>query len=556
MFCGLAVVKTHNWWGNELFRTKSIFSSRTSELIAYHQVEVAQIYPKEGWVEEDPMHILQTVTICMTEVWGKLIAMQIDPHDVVAIGMTNQRESTIIWDKNTGKPYYNAILWCDNRTVDTVEALLEKVPERDPNYLRPKCGLPLSTYFSAVKLAWLFTHHPELGAKAEQGSLIFGTVDSWLLWNLIGGVHVTDVSNASRTMLMDIETLEWDPFLLNFFKIPKNILPKILSSSEIYGTLREKTPFAGVPISGCLGDQSAALVGHMCFNIGETKCTYGTGGFLLCNTGSERVMSTHGLLTTVAFKLGPSSPACYAIEGSVAVAGSAVRWLRDNLGIVQSIDEVQRLALSVKSTHDVYFVPAFSGLYAPYWESSARGVICGLTQFTTKEHLVRATLESVCYQVKEIIDCVYADTRVELKQLLVDGGMAHNDALMQLQANILGVNVIRPQMLETTALGAAVAAGLAKGVEVWSLDEMQKLAAAVSDTFEPQIVKQEREMKFSRWKQAVERSRHWEDPNVTARRKQVMGDQWYRVSALPMGVFLMSAFGIVILASYRSLPTS
>ncbi|OQR68701.1 putative glycerol kinase 3-like [Tropilaelaps mercedesae] len=357
-------------------------------------------------------------------------------------------------------------------------------------------------------------------------------------------------------MLMDIETLKWDPFLLNFFDVPSNILPEIRSSSEIYGRLRAGMPFAGVPISGCLGDQSAALVGQMCFNIGETKCTYGTGGFLLCNTGCERVESTNGLLTTVAYKIGPSSPVCYALEGSVAVAGSAVRWLRDNLGIIQSTDEVQKLALSVKSTHGVYFVPAFSGLYAPYWESSARGVICGLTQFTTKEHIVRATLESVCYQVKEIIECVYADTQVELKKLLVDGGMVKNDALMQLQANILGVNVIRPQMLETTALGAAVAAGLAKGVEVWSLSEMQKLSAVVSDTFEPQIVKQERERKFSRWKQAIERSRHWEDITAVARRKRIMGDQWYRMSALPIGAFLMGAFGMAILASYKTLPIS
>ncbi|CAN7982476.1 unnamed protein product [Ixodes hexagonus] len=436
------------------------------------------------------MEILNSVHECIENTVEKLKDLEIDPQDVKAIGVSNQRETTIVWDKFTGKPLYNAIVWLDNRTVDTVERLLDKTPGHDKEYLKKKCGLPLSTYFSAVKLVWLLENIPEVKQAVDEDRCMFGTVDTWLLYNLTGGtkggVHITDVTNASRTMLMDIETLEWDKYLCNFFGVPMSVLPSIRSSSEIYGMLCDG-PLADVPISGCLGDQNAALVGQLCFSIGQAKCTYGTGCFLLCNTGLEIVQSKHGLLTTVAYKLGPNRPVQYALEGSVAIAGAAVRWLRDNLSVINNSWEVEKLAKTVNSCHGVYFVPAFSGLYAPYWQSDARGIICGLTQFTTKAHIARATLEAVCFQVREILDAMDRDTGVALKQLLVDGGMAVNELLMQLQADLVGISVMRPQMSETTALGAAIAAGAAEKIDVWSLDS-NNFPNITSDVFEPSVL--------------------------------------------------------------------
>uniref|UniRef100_A0AAZ3NLW8 Probable glycerol kinase n=1 Tax=Oncorhynchus tshawytscha TaxID=74940 RepID=A0AAZ3NLW8_ONCTS len=457
-----------------------VFNAKTAELLSHHQVEINQSFPKEGWVEEDPKEILQSVYECMERTCEKLTQLNIDISNIKAIGVTNQRETTLVWDKETGEPLYNAIVWLDLRTQSTVERLINKTPGRNKNHLKHKTGLPISTYFSAVKLRWLMDNVDEVAEAVLTHRAMFGTVDSWLIWS--GGVHCTDVTNASRTMLFNIHTLDWDPELCNYFDIPMEILPKVRSSSEIYGLMVSPHCLC----VNCLGDQSAALVGQMCFQEGQAKNTYGTGCFLLRNTGAKPVMSDHGLLTTVAYKLGRDKPACYALEGSVAIAGAVVRWLKDNLGIIQTSTELEKLAASVGTSYGCYFVPAFSGLYAPYWEPSARGIICGLTQFTNKSHLAFAALEAVCFQTREILDAMNQDSGIPLTQLQVDGGMTSNRLLMQLQADILCIPVVKPSMPETTALGAAMAAGAAEGVSVWSL-RPEDLSEVTSEKFEPQI---------------------------------------------------------------------
>uniref|UniRef100_A0AAQ5YBD9 glycerol kinase n=1 Tax=Amphiprion ocellaris TaxID=80972 RepID=A0AAQ5YBD9_AMPOC len=475
-----------------------VFNSKTAELLSHHQVEIKQSFPKEGWVEEDPKEILQSVYECMERTCEKLTQLNIDISNIKAIGVTNQRETTLVWDKETGEPLYNAIVWLDLRTQSTVENLINKTPGRNKNHLKHKTGLPISTYFSAVKLRWLMDNVKEVHEAVVSHRAMFGTVDSWLIWCLTGGksggVHCTDVTNASRTMLFNIHTMDWDAELCKYFGIPMEILPRVRSSSEIYGLMKSGA-LSGIPISGCLGDQSAALVGQMCFQDGQAKNTYGTGCFLLRNTGAKPVMSEHGLLTTVAYKLGRDKPACYALEGSVAIAGAVVRWLQDNLGIIGSSEEL------VGTSYGCYFVPAFSGLYAPYWEPSARGIICGLTQFTNKRHLAFAALEAVCFQTREILDAMNQDSGIPLTQLQVDGGMTSNKLLMQLQADILCIPVVKPSMPETTALGAAMAAGAAEGVSVWSLNP-DDLSEVTSEKFEPQINPEESEFRYARWKRA------------------------------------------------------
>uniref|UniRef100_A0A3B3TS69 glycerol kinase n=1 Tax=Poecilia latipinna TaxID=48699 RepID=A0A3B3TS69_9TELE len=467
-----------------------VFNSKTAELLSHHQVEIKQLFPKEGWVEEDPKEILQSVYECIERACEKLTQLNIDVSNIKAVGVTNQRETTVVWDKLTGEPLYNAIVWLDLRTQSTVEHLIDKTPGRDKNHLRHKTGLPLSTYFSAVKLRWLLDNVEEVQQAVASHRAMFGTIDSWLIWCLTGGksdgIHCTDVTNASRTMLFNIHTMAWDAELCKYA-----------------GAL------TGIPISGCLGDQSAALVGQMCFQDGSVKNTYGTGCFLLRNTGTRPVMSNNGLLTTVAYKMGRDKPTYYALEGSVAIAGAVVRWLQDNLGIISSSDELEMLAGSVGTSYGCYFVPAFSGLYAPYWEPSARGIICGLTQFTNKRHLSFAALEAVCFQTREILDAMNQDSGIPLTQLQVDGGMTTNKLLMQLQADILCISVVKPSMPETTALGAAMAAGAAEGVRVWSL-EPEDLSTVTSERFDPQIKLEESEFRYARWKEAVKRSMNWE----------------------------------------------
>ncbi|XP_073885043.1 glycerol kinase isoform X13 [Macaca fascicularis] len=487
-----------------------VFNSKTAELLSHHQVEIKQEFPREGWVEQDPKEILHSVYECIEKTCEKLGQLNIDISNIKAIGVSNQRETTVVWDKITGEPLYNAVVWLDLRTQSTVESLSKRIPGNN-NFVKSKTGLPLSTYFSAVKLRWLLDNVRKVQKAVEEKRALFGTIDSWLIWSLTGGVnggvHCTDVTNASRTMLFNIHSLEWDKQLCEFFGIPMEILPNVRSSSEIYGLMKAGA-LEGVPISGCLGDQSAALVGQMCFQIGQAKNTYGTGCFLLCNTGHKCVFSDHGLLTTVAYKLGRDKPVYYALEGSVAIAGAVIRWLRDNLGIIKTSEEIEKLAKEVGTSYGCYFVPAFSGLYAPYWEPSARGIICGLTQFTNKCHIAFAALEAVCFQTREILDAMNRDCGIPLSHLQVDGGMTSNKILMQLQADILYIPVVKPSMPETTALGAAMAAGAAEGVGVWSL-EPEDLSAVTMERFEPQINAEESEIRYSTWKKAVMKSMGW-----------------------------------------------
>ncbi|XP_029613072.1 glycerol kinase-like isoform X1 [Salmo trutta] len=531
-----------------------VFNAKTAELLSHHQVEINQSFPKEGWVEEDPKEILQSVYECMERTCEKLTQLNVDISNIKAIGVTNQRETTLVWDKETGEALYNAIVWLDLRTQSTVERLINKTPGRNKNHLKHKTGLPISTYFSAVKLRWLMDNVDEVAEAVLTHRAMFGTVDSWLIWCLTGGksggVHCTDVTNASRTMLFNIHTLDWDPELCKYFDIPMEILPKVRSSSEIYGLMKicsslKSGCLSGIPISGCLGDQSAALVGQMCFQEGQAKNTYGTGCFLLRNTGAKPVMSEHGLLTTVAYKLGRDKPACYALEGSVAIAGAVVRWLKDNLGIIQTSTELEKLAASVGTSYGCYFVPAFSGLYAPYWEPSARGIICGLTQFTNKSHLAFAALEAVCFQTREILDAMNQDSGIPLTQLQVDGGMTSNRLLMQLQADILCIPVVKPSMPETTALGAAMAAGAAEGVSVWSL-RPEDLSEVTSEKFEPQINPEESEFRYARWKKAVQRAMNWETTEPISNGN----GETSIFSSVPLGFYILGSMLMLIGAKY------
>ncbi|KAG4065728.1 hypothetical protein HA402_012406 [Bradysia odoriphaga] len=487
-----------------------LFEAGTANVVCYHQIEIPQITPQEGWVEQDPMLILEVVQRCIEITIEKLIKMNGDPKDIVAVGVTNQRETTIVWDKTTGKPLHNAIIWLDMRTSSTVDRLLEKVPNKvkNKNYLQPLCGLPLSPYFSAVKLKWLMDNVLSVQQAIHNQTCLFGTVDSWLLWNLTGGVnngvHCTDVTNASRTMLMNIETLQWDTHLCNFFGVSKKLLPEIRSSSEVYGVFADGV-LKGIPLSGCLGDQQSALVGQQCLSQGQTKATYGTGCFLLYNTGNASVNSSHGLLTTVAYQLGPETPPVYALEGSVAIAGAAIRWLQDNINLIESVKEIEEVTNSVENSGDVYFVPAFSGLYAPYWHQDARGVICGITEDTQRGHILRASFEAVCFQVRDILDAMKKDCGIPPQKVQVDGGMTSNQLLMQLQSDLIGLDVIKPEMAESTALGAAMVAGRAVGK--W---DMTLPIPLKSSSFKSTITDDERDVRYSKWKMAVERSLGWE----------------------------------------------
>lgn len=486
-----------------------IFNAKSRELVCYKQVEITSIYPHEGWCEQDPVELLSSTSECMVKALGDLESMGIPPASIKSIGITNQRETTVVWDKYTGEPLCNAIVWLDARTKGTVEKLINKTPTCSKEALKDKCGLPLATYFSAVKLRWLLDNNENVKSAIAEKRCLFGTVDSWLLWNLTGGAdsgkHFTDVTNASRTMLMNLTTQQWDPELCSFFEIPQHILPEIKSSSEIYGTIQNGA-LKGVPISGILGDQQAALVGQHCLQKGDAKNTYGTGNFLLYNTGTDIVFSKHGLLTTVAYKFGQDNPTHFALEGSIAITGAAVKWLRDNLGIIKSATETTEVAATVKDNGGVYFVPAFSGLFAPYWQSDARGIIIGLTQHSNKGHLVRATLEAVCFQTREILDAMNQDSGIPLQSMLVDGGLTVNDMLMQMQADILAIDVLRPEMRETTALGAAMAAGAAKGINVWDLNLTNKQFSR----FSPSVDANKREQMYKKWKMAVQRSMNWE----------------------------------------------
>lgn len=486
---------------------------------ASHQVEFPQIYPHSGWIEHDPYDILNSVRLCMDKATEKFINMGYKVEDIKALGITNQRETTVVWDTVTGKPLYNAIVWPDTRTKKLVHELRKA---DGANRLHELSGLPLSTYPSSVKLLWLLRHVPRVRKASEEGRLAFGTVDSWLLYNLTGGVgrgvHVTDPSNASRTMFMNIHTLEYDDYLIDWFGVGKVKLPRIVASSDpdAYGLITDG-PLAGLRISGCLGDQSAALVGQCAFKPGMAKNTYGTGCFLLYNTGSKPVLSKNGLLTTVAYTFkGVKGHECvYALEGSIAVAGSAVKFLRDNLGLIKQSDEVGELAAKVEDSGGVVFVTAFSGLFAPYWIDDCRGTIFGITQFTRKEHIARATIEATCFQTKAILDAMEKDSGTALHALAVDGGMSNSDVCMQLQADIMGIGVDRPAMRETTALGAAIAAGFAVGL--WkNVEELSMINKDCRSTFSPRTDEASRERGFELWARAVKKAEGWIDADEGA----------------------------------------
>lgn len=488
--------------------TRAMIFDKSGGVVAVGQKEHEQIFPKAGWVEHDPLEIWRNTQ----EVIGLALSRaDITRHDIAAVGITNQRETAVVWDKNTGKPVYNAIVWQDTRTQSIVDRLADGDTERYKSIV----GLPLATYFSGTKIVWILENVDGAREKAEAGDLLFGTTDTWVLWNLTGGidggVHATDVTNASRTLFMDLETLQWRDDILADFGVPKSMLPEIRSSSEVYGQVESSSLLRETPVAGILGDQQAATFGQAAFDPGESKNTYGTGNFLIFQTGEEIVHSQNGLLTTLGYKLG-DQPARYALEGSIAVTGSLIQWLRDQLGIISSAPEVEALASSVDDNGGVYFVPAFSGLFAPYWRPDARGAIVGMTRYVNKGHIARAALEATAFQTREVLDAVNADSGVDLTELKVDGGMTANDALMQFQADILGVPVVRPVVAETTALGAAYAAGLAVGF--W--DNLDDLRANWQEDkrWVPDMDSDERDRELRLWKKAVTKSMDWVDDDV------------------------------------------
>jgi glycerol kinase len=476
---------------------------RHGNSVGMDQLEVAQIYPKPGWVEHDPLEIWSGARGVLK---SALERTRITPRELAAIGIANQRETTVVWNRRTGRPYCNAIVWQDTRTDKICSHLAE---EGGLDRFRYRTGLPLATYFSGPKIRWILDNVAGARAGAERGEALFGNIDTWIIWNLTGGpdggAHVTDVSNASRTMLMNLDTLDWDAEILTALGIPRQMLPEIRPSSDRDSAARA---FGGVPVTGDLGDQQAALVGQTCFGIGEAKNTYGTGCFMLLNTGQQAVRSTSGLLTTLAYKIAREPPV-YALEGSIAIAGALVQWLRDNLGFFESSRQVEDCASQVSDSGGIYIVPAFSGLFAPYWQSDARGVIVGLTRFINKNHICRAALEATAFQTREILDAMERDSGIQLTALKVDGGMVYNELLLQFQADVLGVPVVRPRVAETTALGAAYAAGLAIGY--WSsLDDLRHNWQA-DRTWQPAMNEEKRSRLHRGWLKAVQRSMHWLD---------------------------------------------
>jgi glycerol kinase len=482
--------------------TRFMIFDHEGKVVAIDQKEHEQIYPKPGWVEHDPVEITMRSDQVIA---GTLQKAGLKASDLAAVGVTNQRETTVVWEKSSGKPVYNAIVWQDTRT-DQICNELSKDGGQDR--FRSKTGLPIATYFSGPKIKWILDNVDGARERAERGEILFGNIDTWCIWNLTGGpdggVHITDVTNASRTLMMDLQTLGWDEEILGILGVPRAMLPEIKASSEVYG--EAKGDLGGISVAGDLGDQQAALFGQTCFSVGEAKNTYGTGCFVLLNTGTEPVPSKSGLITGLGYKIG-DQPAAYMLEGSIAITGALVQWLRDNLGMIQSSAEVEALASTVENNGGVYFVPAFSGLFAPYWRSDARGIVAGLTRYVNKGHIARAVLEATAWQTKEVVDAMNADSGVDLTSLKVDGGMVYNELLMQFQADVLGVPVIRPTVAETTALGAAYAAGLAVGF--WKEVEDLRVNWGKDKEWAPKMDQAERDKEYRFWKKAVEKSMGW-----------------------------------------------
>ncbi len=487
--------------------TRCMLFNHAGESVAIHQMEHEQNYPKPGWVEHDPLEIWARTQDVIKAAMKKAGATA---TDVAAVGVTNQRETTVAWDKNTGKPYYNAIVWQDTRTDRICNEFAE---DGGQDRFRPQVGLPLATYFSGPKVKWMLENVDGLRAAAEKSDAIFGNIDTWIIWNLTGGAkggaHITDVTNASRTMLMDLDGTHWDDKILDVMGIPQSMVPEIRPSSDpqIYGYTLDDGPFGGrIPVCGDLGDQQAATVGQACLNPGEAKNTYGTGCFMILNTGTDIVPSKSGLLTTTCYKFG-NEPTVYALEGSIAITGALVQWLRDNLKLIEKAPDVEDLARTVEDNGGIYFVPAFSGLFAPYWKSDARGVIVGMTRYVNRGHFARAALEATAYQTREVLDAMNKDSGVDLTALKVDGGMVYNDLLMQFQADVLGVPVIRPKVAETTALGAAYAAGLAVGF--WATTDDIRKNWGMDKTWQPSANDTARTTMYAQWKKAVIRTFDW-----------------------------------------------
>jgi glycerol kinase len=482
--------------------TRFMIFDHAGKVVGIDQKEHEQIFPKPGWVEHDANEIW---TRTQEVIAGALKKGNISTKDIAAVGITNQRETTVVWEKATGKPVYNAIVWQDTRTDQICNELAK---DGGQDRFRTKVGLPLATYFSGPKVKWILDNVEGARAKAEKGEVLFGNIDAWVIWNLTGGpkggVHVTDVSNASRTMLMNLETLDWDPDMLKVMGIPRAMLPAIKASSEVYGYA--VGALEGIAVAGDLGDQQAALFGQTCFSAGEAKNTYGTGCFMLLNTGTKPVQSKNGLLTTLGYKIG-SEPAVYALEGSIAITGALVQWLRDNLQMIEKSTDIEPLARTVDDNGGIYFVPAFSGLFAPYWKSDARGAIVGMTRYITRGHIARAALEATAFQTREVLDAMNKDSGVDLTALKVDGGMVYDELLMQFQSDILGVPVVRPQVAETTALGAAYAAGLAVGF--WTSVEDLRTNWAKDKEWKPQMDATLRDKEYKNWKKAVTRTFDW-----------------------------------------------
>jgi glycerol kinase len=485
--------------------TRCMVFDHDGAVVSVAQLEHQQIFPRAGWVEHDAEEIW---TNTREVVARALASADLTAEDMAAVGITNQRETTLVWDRTTGKPVYNAIVWQDTRT-DRICQQLADLGGGAERY-KDRVGLPLATYFSGPKARWVLDNVEGARERAERGDLLFGTMDSWVVWNMTGGTdggqHITDVTNASRTLMMDLDRLDWDEEIVGEMGLPMSMLPQIRSSSEVYGNARERGTLRGVPIAGILGDQQAATFGQVCFEPGTAKNTYGTGNFLLLNTGTEKVMSQNGLLTTVCYRVGDQAPV-YALEGSIAVTGSLIQWLRDNLGLIKSAPEIEDLAKSVEDNGGAYIVPAFSGLFAPYWRADARGVMVGLTRYVNKGHIARAALEATAYQSREVVEAMDADSGVALTELKVDGGMVVNDTLMQFQADLLNVPVIRPKVTETTALGAAYAAGLAVGF--WADEDELRRQWAEDKRWEPSMDEGHREQLYGRWKKAVQRTLDW-----------------------------------------------
>lgn len=489
--------------------SRAIIFDKQGNIVSAGQLEHQQIFPRAGWVEHDPLEIWVNVRKVVAEAEA---SSEVNARDIAAVGITNQRETTVVWDRTTGKPVYNAIVWQDTRTQALVDEFAGDV---GTDRYKDRVGLPLASYFAGPKVTWILDNVEGAREAAERGDLLMGTTDSWLVWNMTGGVdggvHVTDVTNASRTMLMNLETLDWNPEICADMRIPMSMLPEIRSSSEVYGKGRTRGFLKDVPISGILGDQQAAMFGQACFEKGMGKNTYGTGSFVLMNVGTEVVRSENGLLSTVCYKIG-EQPAVYALEGSIAVTGSLVQWLRDNLGIISSAPEVESLAASVEDNGGAYFVPAFSGLFAPHWRPDARGALVGLTRYVTKAHIARAALEATAFQSREVVEAMNADAGVEITELKVDGGMTANELLMQFQADQLGVPVVRPAVTETTALGAAYAAGIAVGF--WSGTDEVTANWAEDTRWEPAMDEDRRGRLFRNWQKAVTKSFGWVDEDV------------------------------------------